>query len=151
MIGPLKGMTILGTPAAIADHLNERARRGVEMAIVWFTDFGRPEEYELLRELLAPFPAGSHVALTHGTADAAPEVNAAARVYQAATTPMYVRSRPEVLALSKAELMGNDELRERLENEIGREILAISAVTGAGLADLVRRVVERLSEVAPKA
>jgi hypothetical protein len=54
----------------------------------------------IIGELLAPFPAGSHVALTHGTADAAPEVNAAARVYEAATTPMYVRSRAEVLALA---------------------------------------------------
>jgi len=53
----------------------------------------------IIGELLAPFPAGSHVALTHGTADAAPEVNVAARVYDAATTRMHVRSRVEVLAL----------------------------------------------------
>jgi len=49
--------------------------------------------------LLAPFPAGSYVALTHGTADSAPQVRAAARVYDAATTRMFVRSREEVLAL----------------------------------------------------
>ena len=53
----------------------------------------------IIGELLAPFPAGSHVALTHGTADAAPEVKVAARVYDAATTRMHVRSRVEVLAL----------------------------------------------------
>ena len=53
----------------------------------------------IIGDLLAPFPAGSHVALTHGTADVAPEVKAAARVYDAATTPMYVRSRAEVLGL----------------------------------------------------
>jgi hypothetical protein len=53
----------------------------------------------IIGELLAPFPPGSHVALTHGTADAAPQVRAAARVYNAATTRMFVRSRAEVLAL----------------------------------------------------
>src|SRR5580658_8199359 len=53
----------------------------------------------VIAELLAPFPAGSYVALTHGTADSAPQVRAAARVYDAATTRMFVRSREEVLAL----------------------------------------------------
>jgi hypothetical protein len=38
-------------------------------------------------------------------------------------------------------------VRQRLEKELGREVLAISAATGAGLADLVRAVVERLGEV----
>jgi S-adenosyl methyltransferase len=53
----------------------------------------------VIGELLAPFPAGSYVALTHGTADSAPQVRDAARVYDAATTRMFVRSREEVLAL----------------------------------------------------
>jgi hypothetical protein len=53
----------------------------------------------VIGELLAPFPSGSHVALTHGTADVAPQVHAAARVYDAATTRMFVRSQAEVLAL----------------------------------------------------
>ena len=38
----------------------------------------------VIGELLAPFPADSYVALTHGTADSAPQVRAAARVYDAA-------------------------------------------------------------------
>ena len=53
----------------------------------------------VIGELLAPFPPGSHVALTHGTADGAPQVRSAARVYDAATTRMSVRGRDEVLAL----------------------------------------------------
>ena len=53
----------------------------------------------IIGELLAPFPPGSYVALTHGTADAAPQARDAARVYDAATTRMFVRSRAEVLAL----------------------------------------------------
>src|SRR5580700_227785 len=47
----------------------------------------------VIGELLAPFPPGSHLALTHGTADDAAQVN------DAATTRMYVRSRAEVLEL----------------------------------------------------
>ncbi len=55
--------------------------------------------------------------------------------------------KPEVLAMSKSELTGCEEVRQRLATELGRDVHAISAVTGAGLADLVRDVVERLTEV----
>ena len=60
--------------------------------------------------------------------------------------------KPEVLAVSKAELTGSDEVRARLEKELGREVLAVSAVTGQGLARLVGAVAEMLAatvEVAP--
>ena len=56
-------------------------------------------------------------------------------------------AKPEVLALSKSELTGSEEVRQRLAKELGRDVLAISAVTGAGLAELVRNVVERLSAI----
>ncbi len=52
--------------------------------------------------------------------------------------------KPEIVAMSKAELTGSDGARRRLEEELGRPVLAISAVTGQGLADLVRAVVEQL-------
>lgn len=55
-------------------------------------------------------------------------------------------AKPEVVAVSKAELTGADAVRQRLEQELGREVLAISAVTGQGLAQLVAAVVERLTE-----
>jgi GTP-binding protein len=55
-------------------------------------------------------------------------------------------AKPEVLAVSKSELTGAAEARERMEQELGREVLAISAVTGEGLSRLVRAVVERLAE-----
>jgi GTPase len=55
--------------------------------------------------------------------------------------------KPEIVAVSKAELTGSDELRRRLEEELDRPVLAISAVTGQGLSDLVRAVVERLQEL----
>jgi hypothetical protein len=53
----------------------------------------------IIARLLARFPAGSYVALTHGTDDVAPKVGDAARIYDEATTPMRVRSRPDVLRL----------------------------------------------------
>src|SRR5438067_351505 len=53
--------------------------------------------------------------------------------------------KPEIVAVSKAELTGSEEVRQRLETELGREVLAISAVTGKGLAQLVNAVVEQLA------
>jgi GTP-binding protein len=54
-------------------------------------------------------------------------------------------AKPEIVALSKCELTGSGVVRERLERELGRPVLALSAVTGQGLADLVRGVVAALS------
>ncbi len=53
--------------------------------------------------------------------------------------------KPEIVAVSKAELTGSEEARQRLARELGRQVLAISAVTGQGLAQLVRNVVEMLN------
>src|SRR5262249_23766870 len=53
-------------------------------------------------------------------------------------------SKPEVVAVSKAELTGSEEVRERLERELGKPVLAISAVRGRGLSNLVRAAVEDL-------
>jgi GTP-binding protein len=60
----------------------------------------------------------------------------------------HLTEKPEIIAVSKAELTGSDEVRERLEHELGRNVLAISAVTGQGLAQLVSAVVESLNAVA---
>jgi hypothetical protein len=53
----------------------------------------------IIRRLLRPFPSGSHVVLTHATADATPVVWDVARVYDEATTPMFIRSKEEILRL----------------------------------------------------
>jgi GTP-binding protein len=53
--------------------------------------------------------------------------------------------KPEIIAVSKAELTGSDDVRERMERELGREVLAVSAVTGQGLAKLVSAIAERLA------
>src|SRR6516165_6689982 len=53
--------------------------------------------------------------------------------------------KPEVVAVSKAELTGSEEVRARLEKELGREVFAVSAVTGQGLARLVGAVAALLA------
>jgi GTP-binding protein len=49
-------------------------------------------------------------------------------------------AKPEIVAVSKSELTGSDEVRSHIEAELGAPVLAISAVTGQGLAELVERV-----------
>ena len=61
-----------------------------------------------------------------------------------------IKDKPEIVVVSKAELTGSEEVRQRLEENLGRPVLAISAVTGQGLADLVRAVVQRLQELTPE-
>jgi GTP-binding protein len=55
--------------------------------------------------------------------------------------------KPEVVVLSKAELTGSEDVRQRLEKALGKEVLAVSAVTGQGLARLVGAVVAQLAEL----
>jgi GTP-binding protein len=51
---------------------------------------------------------------------------------------------PEIVALSKAELSGSEAVRQRLEDELQCEVLAVSAVTGQGLSGLVDSVANLL-------
>jgi GTP-binding protein len=53
-------------------------------------------------------------------------------------------AKPEIVAVSKSELTGSEDVRRRLERELNREVLSISSVTGQGLANLVGAVVARL-------
>lgn len=52
--------------------------------------------------------------------------------------------RPEIIVVSKAELPKAIEVRARLARELATEVLAISAVTGAGLDSLLKAVVREL-------
>ncbi|HYV34325.1 MAG TPA: GTPase ObgE, partial [Gemmataceae bacterium] len=56
-------------------------------------------------------------------------------------------AQPEIVVVSKAELTGSEEVRERMQRELDREVLAVSAVTGMGLAQLVGSVVARLQDI----
>jgi hypothetical protein len=53
----------------------------------------------LIARLLAPFPAGSYVAISHATPDEIPEVNDVERVFDEATTRAHVRSRAQIRQL----------------------------------------------------
>jgi GTP-binding protein len=55
--------------------------------------------------------------------------------------------KPEVVAVSKSELTGSDEVRQRLAEALGRPVLAFSAVTGQGLPQLVGALAETLASV----
>ncbi len=52
--------------------------------------------------------------------------------------------RPEIVAVTKAELPGAAEVREAMAGQLGGDVLAISAVTGAGLDQLLRAIVRAL-------
>jgi GTP-binding protein len=52
--------------------------------------------------------------------------------------------RAEVVAVSKAELPGADEVRRRLQDQCMQEVLLISAVTGAGLNRLISAIARQL-------
>jgi GTP-binding protein len=55
-------------------------------------------------------------------------------------------NRPEIIAVSKGELPGAQEVSERLAEETGREVLVFSSVTGEGLNALMSRAYELLQE-----
>jgi GTP-binding protein len=56
-------------------------------------------------------------------------------------------TKPEIVCVSKAELPGAEEVRDRLAADLGREVLLISAVTGQGLSVLVGRVAQMLADI----
>jgi GTP-binding protein len=57
--------------------------------------------------------------------------------------------RAEIVAVTKADLPGAEELREKLAGELGRDVLLISAVTGQGLNDLVGAIAKQLQGETP--
>ncbi len=54
--------------------------------------------------------------------------------------------RPEIVVVTKADLPGADKVREELSEAIGRPVLLVSAVTGQGLNDLLRAIVDLLEK-----
>ncbi|MCA9142958.1 MAG: GTPase ObgE [Planctomycetaceae bacterium] len=56
--------------------------------------------------------------------------------------------RPEVIAITKAELPGAKELRDQLAEQTGKEVFLISAVTGEGLNKLTGAIARMLQEQA---
>jgi GTP-binding protein len=56
--------------------------------------------------------------------------------------------RPEIIAVTKAELPNAAGVREELANEVSQPVLLISAVTGQGLNELTGAVAELLQQQA---
>jgi GTP-binding protein len=56
-------------------------------------------------------------------------------------------AKPQFIAVSKSELTGSGEVRDRLATELGLEVIGMSAVTGQGLPQLVNAVLSRLDEI----
>lgn len=54
--------------------------------------------------------------------------------------------RPEIVAVTKAELPGAAEVRDQLSADLGRPVLLVSAVTGQGLNQLTYAVEQQLTE-----
>ena len=52
--------------------------------------------------------------------------------------------RPEILAVTKAELPGAGEVQGALAARTGKEVLLVSAVTGQGLNQLVQAIAKAL-------
>ena len=95
------------------------------------------ERTRVLVHLVEPFPAdGSDPVANYRT------IRRELELY----SPVLAR-KPEVVAVSKAELTAAGEVRERLARETGRDVLALSAVTGQGLSQLIGAVTESLREV----
>ncbi len=73
------------------------------------------------------------------------------RNYQTIRRELELHSReladkPEIVVVSKMDLTGAEAVRKAVEQQLARPVLGISAVTGQGLADLVRRIVRVLDE-----
>ncbi len=58
--------------------------------------------------------------------------------------------KPEIVAVTKMDLTDSEAVRARVERELAREVIGISAATGQGLATLVARIVERLDASTPR-
>jgi GTP-binding protein len=59
--------------------------------------------------------------------------------------------RPEILVVTKAELPGASEVHQQLMREVGRDdVHLVSAVTGAGLSQLVRHIARALEQPSPQ-
>jgi GTP-binding protein len=57
--------------------------------------------------------------------------------------------RPEIVLLTKMDLTGSDDAKARFEEQLGRPVMSISAVTGKGMNQLMHEISDRLAEIGP--
>jgi len=60
-------------------------------------------------------------------------------------------AKPKMIVASKMDLTGAPENLDEFKQRIGRDVHAISAVTGQGIEELIRAIVQQLQELEPEA
>jgi GTP-binding protein len=133
MVGGEKTFVLADLPGLI-----EGAHNGVGLGHEFLRHV---ERTRVLVHLVEPLPAGGE--------DPLQNYNVIRR--ELALHSKLLAAKPEIVAVSKSELTGSEEIRHRLEDALGRPVLGISAVTGQGLAELVNRVAELLQTEALEA
>ncbi|QJW99529.1 GTPase ObgE [Frigoriglobus tundricola] len=95
------------------------------------------ERTRVLIHLVEPFPADG--------SDPVHNYHAIRKELREYAVPL--DGKPEVVCVSKAELTGADEVRDKLAADLGHEVLLISSVTGQGLHTVVGRVTQMLADI----
>ena len=114
--------------------LIEGAARGVGLGHEFLRHV---ERTRVLIHLVEPFPADG--------SDPVHNYHAIRKELREYAVPL--DGKPEVVCVSKAELTGADEVRDKLAADLGREVLLVSAVTGQGLHTVVGRVTQMLADI----
>jgi GTP-binding protein len=135
---PNLGIVTLGgdTTLVLADlpGLIEGASRGVGLGHEFLRHV---ERTRVLVHLVEPFP-------TDGS-DAVQNYHTIRK--ELADYSLELAAKPEVACVSKAELTGAGEVRDRLAAELGHEVFLISSVTGQGLSQVVGRASQLIAEL----
>ena len=135
---PNLGIVSLGGDAGfvIADlpGLIEGAAQGVGLGHEFLRHV---ERTRVLIHLVEPFPSDE--------SDPVHNYHAIRKELRDYTIPL--DNKPEVVCVSKAELTGANEVRDRLAADLGREVLLFSAVTGEGLQLVIGRVAQMIADL----
>jgi GTP-binding protein len=135
---PILGIVSLGGDAAfvLADlpGLIEGAAQGVGLGHEFLRHV---ERTRVLVHLVEPFPSDS--------SDPVRNYHTIRKELTEYTIPL--NDKPEIVCVSKAELTGSEEVQKRLADDLGREVLLISGVTGQGLSKLVGQLVQLLADL----
>ena len=135
---PNLGIVTLGGDAGfvLADlpGLIEGAAQGVGLGHEFLRHV---ERTRVLVHLVEPFPSDA--------ADPVANYHAIRKELTDYTIPL--NDKPEIVCVSKAELTGAEDVAQRLAENLGREVLLISAVTGQGLSKLVGQVARMLADM----
>ena len=103
------------------------------------------ERTRVLVHLIEPEPADRSDPLTNYR-----QIREEMRLYSEQAGGQPLQDRPEIVCVTKGELAGADDTAALMAEELGREVLLISAATGQGLGDLTRRIVALLDNEEPE-